>query len=91
MAEAARPITHVIKPEAIGKASRWQGYAARDGLGMTRTKNHIKAAKPANGNNHQGQRKLRCDLIILPVLGQKRGLSSFFRNDIITLLLNGVA
>jgi hypothetical protein len=86
MAEAARPIIQTMKPDASGKANRWHGYAAREGLGMTRTKNQIRAAKPVNGNNHHTHLNLRSDWMILPVLGQVRGWSSFFRNDIITLL-----
>jgi len=33
----------------MGKAARWQGYAIRDGFGMTLIKNHIKAASPVSG------------------------------------------
>ena len=34
---------------ATGKAACWQGYAARLGLGITRTRNQISAARPARG------------------------------------------
>ena len=88
----------MIKPDASGNATRWQGYVAREGLGITRTKNQINAANPVNGNSHQacpertclersrksrrGQRNPRPDLMGLPVLGQNIDSSLLFRTDI---------
>jgi hypothetical protein len=36
----------MIKPEANGNATRWQGYVARDGFGITLMRNHISARSP---------------------------------------------
>jgi hypothetical protein len=36
-----------MKPEANGNATRWQGYAARDGFGITLMRNQTSAANPA--------------------------------------------
>jgi hypothetical protein len=44
--EAIDPNIQSIKAEAIGKAARWQGYEALEGLGNTRTINHSNAANP---------------------------------------------
>ena len=38
------PANQTTKPLANGKAARWQGYAARDGLGRTRTRTHVSDA-----------------------------------------------
>jgi hypothetical protein len=35
-----------MKPEANGNATRWQGYVARDGFGITLMRNHISARSP---------------------------------------------
>jgi len=46
----------MIKPDAIGNATRWQGYAARDGFGMTLIRNQTRAKKPiikGSQNNHR--------------------------------------
>jgi hypothetical protein len=51
-AHAPSPNIHATKPDANGKANRWQGYAARDGFGSTRIKNHISDTSPAMGNIH---------------------------------------
>jgi hypothetical protein len=55
-AEPINPIIHIIKPDANGNATRWQGYVARDGFGITRIRNHISAASPLIGNNQINQR-----------------------------------
>src|ERR1035441_5112871 len=44
-----RPANQITNPLANGKAARWQGYAARDGLGRTRTRNHVSDASPTTG------------------------------------------
>jgi hypothetical protein len=64
------PVSHTTKPLAMGAARRWQGYAARDGFGMTRIKNHSSDTAPTNGNAQKAQ---RCPLrlsIKRPVFGQ---------------------
>jgi hypothetical protein len=53
--EPARPSSQIIKPDANGKATRWQGYVAREGFGITRIKNHIRANSPEIGNSHLNQ------------------------------------
>jgi len=35
-----------MKPDASGNATRWQGYVARDGFGITLMRNHISAKSP---------------------------------------------
>jgi hypothetical protein len=56
--EPARPSSQTTKPEANGKATLWQGYVARDGFGITRIKNQIRANNPVIGNSHLSQRNL---------------------------------
>jgi hypothetical protein len=67
-------MSQIIKLEASGNATRWQGYVAREGFGITRIKNHIRAAKPVNGKSSQTHRGLWFvsipDLSGLPVTGQ---------------------
>jgi len=77
------PNSQIIKPDANGKATRWQGYVAREGLGITRTRNQTSAAKPVRGNNHQSHLCLPVDGMTLPVLEQRLIWCLFFRNDII--------
>ncbi|MBN2020776.1 MAG: hypothetical protein JW749_11205 [Sedimentisphaerales bacterium] len=50
--EPARPISQTIKPDASGNATRWQGYIARDGFGITLIRNHISASSPVIGHSH---------------------------------------
>jgi len=69
-AEPIIPSSQTIKPDANGNATRWQGYVAREGFGITRIKNQIRAARPVNGNSHQMSRCLRFGGINLPVFGQ---------------------
>jgi hypothetical protein len=45
-----------MKPEANGNATRWQGYAARDGFGITLMRNHISAANPVIEGSQNNQR-----------------------------------
>jgi hypothetical protein len=47
----------MIKPDARGKATRWQGYVAREGFGKTRIRNHIRATNPVNGKSQINQRR----------------------------------
>jgi hypothetical protein len=54
-AEPARPSSQIMKLDANGNATRWQGYAAREGFGITRIKNQIKANSPVTGHNHFSQ------------------------------------
>src|SRR5512138_184078 len=49
-------ISHTTKALANGAAARWQGYAARLGLGMTRTRNHIKEHMPPPRKAHREYR-----------------------------------
>jgi hypothetical protein len=44
-----------MKPDANGNATRWQGYVARDGLGITLMRNHISAANPVIEGNQNNQ------------------------------------
>jgi hypothetical protein len=55
-AEPTSPISHIIKPDAKGNATRWQGYVARDGFGITRIRNHRSARNPIVEDNHNNQR-----------------------------------
>jgi hypothetical protein len=59
----------MTKPDAIGKATRWQGYVAREGFGRTRTKNHTSATNPVNGKIQINQRLLCLWLEQLPDSG----------------------
>ena len=59
--DAANPVSQITKPDANGKAIRWHGYVAREGLGITRTRNHISDANPTIGSISMGQRRfVRC-------------------------------
>jgi hypothetical protein len=55
--EPTSPTIHTIKPLASGAATRWQGYVALLGLGMTLTKNHISASKLVMGRSNAGQHR----------------------------------
>ena len=44
------PISHNTKALATGNAARWQGYAAREGFGITRIRNQNNAATPESIN-----------------------------------------
>jgi hypothetical protein len=44
-----------MKPDANGNATRWQGYVARDGFGITLMRNHISAANPVIEGNQNNQ------------------------------------
>jgi hypothetical protein len=46
------PRIHRIKVLASGAATRMQGYAARLGLGITRTRNHTSDPRPRNGRRN---------------------------------------
>jgi hypothetical protein len=50
--EPARPSNHTTKPDAIGAATRWHGYVARDGFGITLIRNQTSAANPVRANSH---------------------------------------
>jgi hypothetical protein len=54
----------------MGAAARWHGYAARDGLGITRNRYHAQAANPANIRDHFGHALLLIPSIF-PVFGQR--------------------
>jgi len=49
--EPTRPASHTTKPLASGAATRWQGYVALLGLGMTRSRNHTSANSPVTGSS----------------------------------------
>jgi hypothetical protein len=61
----------------MGAAARWHGYAARDGLGITRNRYHTHAANPANIRDHFGHALLLMPRIF-PVLEQR--LNRFEKN-----------
>jgi hypothetical protein len=44
--DSSVPEIQIIKDVATGKAARWHGYNALEGLGITRMRNHIREAKP---------------------------------------------
>jgi hypothetical protein len=79
--EPTAPASQTIKPEANGNATRWHGYVARDGFGITRIKNHISAKTPPMGNTQRIQRRLLCSTDQL-VLGQHLVFSFACGNDI---------
>jgi hypothetical protein len=54
--EPVSPISQMMKPEANGNATRWQGYVALDGFGITLTKNHISAKNPVMDENQNHPR-----------------------------------
>jgi hypothetical protein len=72
------PVSHTMNPLAMGAAKRWQGYVARDGLGMTRTKNHSNDAIPTKGTTQGSQRRLHVTLMERPVFGQTIAMCSGF-------------
>jgi hypothetical protein len=59
-----------MPPNATGAATRWHGYSARDGFGMTLTKYQINAASPMTGNSHLAQRHWRFTPTTRPVFPQ---------------------
>jgi hypothetical protein len=84
--EPANPINQIIKPDASGKATLWHGYVARNGFGITRIKNQIRANNPETGNNHLSQLNLLLGSMGLPVLGQTGGVCFLLENSIFTTL-----
>jgi hypothetical protein len=67
----------MTKPEANGNATRWHGYAARDGFGITLMRNHIRANSPAMEGSQNSQRLLPVaefpdDICFLP---EKNGIT----------------
>jgi hypothetical protein len=72
-----------MNPDASGNATRWHGYVAREGFGITRIKNHISDKIPAAGNIHFSRRFRLFQLRNLLVLGQF-GSTCFF-DDCISL------
>jgi len=54
--EPASAIIQIIKPDANGNATRWQGYDALDGFGITLMRNHISAANPVIEGSQNNQR-----------------------------------
>ncbi len=82
MTEAVRPQSQITKPDASGKATRWQGYAALLGFGMTRAKNQISDKRPVTGSSHStGRQRFLGELLILPVFGQRDGGHFLLKND----------
>ena len=53
--EPASPISQTTNPDASGIAIRWQGYVAREGLGITRIRNQASDASPAIGSSQNSQ------------------------------------
>jgi len=53
--EPISPASQTTKPLASGTATRWQGYVALEGLGITRIKNQISDSNPAIGNSQINQ------------------------------------
>ena len=54
--EAKIPINQITNDEAIGNAIRWQGYVARDGLGITLIINQMHDTIPINKKTSLGIR-----------------------------------
>ena len=71
-AEPSTNINQVTKLEATGKAMRWQGYAARLGLGTTRTRNQTSEASPIPEPSQAAQLRFREGDTTRPVTGQIR-------------------
>ena len=63
------PASHTRKLPANGAATFWQGYAARLGLGTTRTRNHTSAKKPTAGKSSHGNSSGLRRPTIRPVTG----------------------
>ena len=84
MVEPIIPSNQTIKPDASGNATRWHGYVAREGFGITRIKNQIRANSPVIGNNHFSQQNLLLCSMGLSVLGQTGGVSLLRENSIFT-------
>jgi hypothetical protein len=80
--QAPRPKSQATKPEANGKATRWHGYAAREGFGTTRIKNHISDTSPAMGSVHINQRYFLLRLGYLPIFGQAEGVCLLLKSCI---------
>jgi hypothetical protein len=81
-AHPVRATQYVRNPIRMGAAARWHGYAARDGLGMTRYRYQAQAANPANIRDHAGHALLLMP-IIFPVFGQR--LNRFEKNILFPL------
>ncbi len=73
------------KPMLTGTAAFMQGYEARDGLGITRTRYHRVAKAPAAGAIHHGNALLRSP-IMRPVFLQKL---KCFEKNMVSLMLQG--
>jgi hypothetical protein len=70
----------MMKPEANGNATRWQGYVARDGFGITLIRNHISAANPVIEGSQNSQRRFTCPAPLeLP-----DGIRFFSKKNVIT-------
>jgi hypothetical protein len=86
--EPSRPISQITKPEANGKATRWQGYVARDGLGITLMRNHISAANPVIEGSQNNQRVARSGARSVfdgpAAIGLPDVLCFFLEKDVIT-------
>src|SRR6478736_3030736 len=70
--EATIAAIQAIKLLAIGKATRWQGYEARLGLGITRTRNHTNEHSPVTEKSHTLQPAAASRPRTRPVTGQTR-------------------
>ena len=81
--ELISPASQTTKPLASGAATRWQGYVAREGFGITRIRNQISDNIPAMGNTHINQQYFLLCLRYLPVFGQTDTIRFFLRNDIL--------
>jgi hypothetical protein len=69
-----------MKPDASGNATRWQGYVARDGFGITLMRNHISAANPVIEGSQNSQRCFARPA----ALGQPGGIGFFPEKNVIT-------
>jgi hypothetical protein len=78
--EPASPVSQIINPLAKGAATRWHGYAAREGFGITRIRNQTSENNPAIGNNQTSQWNL---LLYISSFGQD-GLCFLFSECILT-------
>jgi hypothetical protein len=81
--EPASPKSQIIKPDARGKATRWQGYVAREGFGKTRTRNHISATNPVSGKIQINQRLFCLRAEKFPFFGQIDEKDFLLKSDIL--------
>jgi len=70
----------MIKPDANGNATRWQGYVARDGFGITLMRNQTSARSPVIGRNQNSHLCFACP----GALGQPEDICFFSEKNVTT-------